>query len=96
MPGPWIVTRRRVGWVATRKCRGANPEIISEDSGPSERSAGRFRKGEPKMPEFLCASLDMRVCDEGHVHINLKAHDNEGCPTLGIALETRLTRARWH
>lgn len=37
--------------------------------------------------EFLCASIDMRICEEGHIHINMQAQDDNDCPMLGIILE---------
>jgi hypothetical protein len=43
------------------------------------------------MPEFYCAELDMRVCEENHVHINLKALEVD-CPILGIALSAEDAR----
>ena len=39
------------------------------------------------MPEFYPAELNMIICGEKHIHINLTAINGVDCPELGIAMD---------
>jgi hypothetical protein len=36
--------------------------------------------------EIYGASIDMMVCEHGHIHVTMKPHEID-CPALGIILE---------